>query len=472
MRVLIRILPGLLAVLLCWNASAAAPLIESTQNFGPFGEVYLYRGTPHPKHVVLFISGDSGWNARVVGMARSLAERDALVVGVNLNHYRKASAAAHGRCGSPADDLEALSQYVQKKLGFPDYINPVLAGYSSGAALAYATLVEAPEWTYRGAISLAFRPDLQFPERLCTGRGLHASPTGKGKAYTFAPDTRLKQPWVVLHGDNDTVFTAKEAKAYVAQVPGGKFVELSQVGRDFSAQERWLPQLRAAYQAMVRGEVARATAPAVSDLPLTEVPTTATDGDTFAVLVSGDGGWAAIDKGIASAMAKEGVPVVGLNSLRYFWRPRTPDQAAHALERILRVYLDKWQRPEALLVGYGRGADVLPFMINRLPSDLRMRVRVVALLDLAPRADFEFRVDAPPGRSDDGVTRAVKPEVQQLMGMEMLCVYGSREKGSLCRDLDPALVRKKEFQGDGHFGGDYAALADDILTVAGLRPAP
>jgi type IV secretory pathway VirJ component len=99
-----------------------------------------------------------------------------------------------------------------------------------------------------------------------------------------------------------------------------------------------------------------------------------------------------------------------------------------------------------------------------------MRVRVVAMLGLAHKADFEFRVDAP--RGDTGATRPVQPEVQELMGMEMLCAYGSREKDSLCRDLDPALVRKKEFKGDGRFAGDGAALADEILTTAGIRPTP
>jgi type IV secretory pathway VirJ component len=42
------------------------------------------------------------------------------------------------------------------------------------------------------------------------------------------------------------------------------------------------------------------------------------------VLISGDGGWASIDKGIAKALVARGVPVAGLDSLRYFWSERTP----------------------------------------------------------------------------------------------------------------------------------------------------
>jgi hypothetical protein len=42
----------------------------------------------------------------------------------------------------------------------------------------------------------------------------------------------------------------------------------------------------------------------------------------MAVVVSGDGGWAGIDRDLGEELAREGLPVVGLNSLQYFWKPR------------------------------------------------------------------------------------------------------------------------------------------------------
>ena len=109
----------------------------------------------------------------------------------------------------------------------------------------------------------------------------------------------------------------------------------------------------------------------VDDLPLVEVPAPDSNTDTLCVIVSGDGGWAAIDKGISAALAKQGIPVVGLNALKYFWSARTPDQSAKDLERILRHYLAAWKKQKVLLVGYSFGADVIPFMATRLPDDLR-----------------------------------------------------------------------------------------------------
>jgi len=62
----------------------------------------------------------------------------------------------------------------------------------------------------------------------------------------------------------------------------------------------------------------------VDDLPLVEVPATSGSPatDLLAVLVTGDGGWAGIDKSIGRYLSERGIPVIGVDSLRYFWRRR------------------------------------------------------------------------------------------------------------------------------------------------------
>src|SRR6266852_3510434 len=53
------------------------------------------------------------------------------------------------------------------------------------------------------------------------------------------------------------------------------------------------------------------------DLPLVEVPSTGS-GDSYAVLITGDGGWRHIDVEIAKRIAAAGTPVVGFSSPAYF----------------------------------------------------------------------------------------------------------------------------------------------------------
>jgi len=88
---------------------------------------------------------------------------------------------------------------------------------------------------------------------------------------------------------------------------------------------------------------------AVADLPLIELPAPA--GNRLAVIVSGDGGWAAIDRELGNRLVARGIAVVGLDSLKYFWRKRDPDSAAQDFARVLRHYMRVWQRNELFLVG-------------------------------------------------------------------------------------------------------------------------
>jgi type IV secretory pathway VirJ component len=199
---------------------------------------------------------------------------------------------------------------------------------------------------------------------------------------------------------------------------------------------------------------------AATKLPLVEVPATHGSSDTLVVFVSGDGGWAAIDKAISRDLAAHGMPVVGLNALEYFWTRRTPESAARDLQRMLEMYLPAWKKERVLYVGYSRGADVLPAMISRLPADLQSKTRAIALLGPSPRVEFEFHV-GDWMRSTSKTGFAVKPEVDKLMSHNIVCIYGEDDKDSLCPELPaPSVVKLK---GAHHFDGGYDKLAAIIL---------
>jgi len=161
---------GLCVVMIAVLVSGAGVGAEEfVDQFGRFGKIALYRPSAQPAHVALFVSGDGGWNLGVVDMARELSALDALVVGVDITAYLKQLGRSSDACCYPAGDFELLSQYVQKRLGFSDYQTPLLIGYSSGATLAYAALVQAPGNTFRGAVSLGFCPGLGIAKPLCRG---------------------------------------------------------------------------------------------------------------------------------------------------------------------------------------------------------------------------------------------------------------------------------------------------------------
>jgi type IV secretory pathway VirJ component len=454
------------------STASAAPARQpnsirvDTVRHGRFGPLVLYRQREHPSQVVLFVSGDGGWNRAVVGMAEELATMDALVVGIDIRRYLGALAAAKEPCSYPAADFEALSQWLQQTLGFPRYVPPVLVGHSSGATLAYATLVQSPPNTFRGGISLGFCPDLRATRRFCRGAGLVSSPGTGGRGLKFGPVDSVPASWIVLQGEIDSTCGAAQAAAFVRQVHGAAITVLPKVGHGFGVESHWLPQLRAAFSQIIRTPARPATpsAPAVRDLPLIELRA-GKRSPALAVVISGDGGWASLDRQVGETFAAQGLPVVGLNSLEYFWKARTPDQAAADLTRILRHYLQAWNASEVVLVGYSRGADVLPFMVTRLPDDLRKRIRVVALLGVSLTAGFEFHLSDLLGAKHRADRRTL-PEISRLDGLRVLCVYGTQETDSACPDLPRGLATVVAMPGGHHFEGAYSDIAARILRAA------
>jgi len=442
----------------------AASLSRSTLSMEPFGTLHLYGDKVRPAAVVLFVSGDGGWNLGVVDMARHMASLNALVVGIDIRHYLRKLGHSSRTCLYPAADFESLSKFVQKSLRFPQYIQPILAGYSSGATLVYALIVQAPPNTFKAALSLGFSPDLPLARPPCKGSGLTWKKGAKKGVYLFQPAKHLSSPWVVLQGTIDQVCNAEETRSFVGKVPGAQIIMLPRVGHGYSVPRNWLPQFRKAFLRLI----APRSGPdqmGLPDLPLIEVPASPPADDRLAIMVSGDGGWAGIDRQVSEYLAAHGMAVVGLNSLKYFWTARTPEGASQDLARVITGYLKKWHKDQVVLIGYSLGADVLPFMTSRLPAELRAKVRLLALLSPGRKAAFEFHLSDWIGSGEAGPQYPIRPELVKLRDLPKLCFYGTEEKETLCRDPLPPSTVAVSLRGGHHFGGGYAVIAESILKA-------
>ncbi|HLX09261.1 MAG TPA: AcvB/VirJ family lysyl-phosphatidylglycerol hydrolase [Thermoanaerobaculia bacterium] len=482
---------ALAAFAACTTAAAptwAAPPAVEHQTYGRFGQVSIYRRLPVPSGVVVLISGEGGWDARAEELARNLESLDALVIGLDLPYYLRKMDRLTQDCSYPAGDLEMLSKLVQKKLELRAYTPPVLAGFGAGATVAYGALAQAPSGTFAGAISLGFCPDLEVSHPLCPGRGLVSQPLPGGEAYRLQPVGGVDQPWLLgpavsAGGAGGAGFVSCKAPlaedGFAAKIKGAAVIAPPKGSghRQASPELRAASGLKQAYlRALNAADLAHAPESQVrrslAELPLLELPQPGSTGDTMAVIVSGDGGWAGLDRDVASLLADRGIPVVGLNTLQYFWTPRSPEGAAADLARILRTYLAAWKRKDALLIGYSLGAEVLPFMANRLPADLLSRVRLVTLLGPGRSTSFEFRLSEWLGHGG-GENRPVAPEVTRLKGKPVLCVYGSGEKAtSLCTILAPALAVSVALPGAHYLGSNPRAVVVTILRQLNGGPAP
>ena len=180
----------------------------------------------------------------------------------------------------------------------------------------------------------------------------------------------------------------------------------------------------------------------------------------FVVFVTGDGGWRRIDVKVSDVLRDAGMPVVGILANSYFARERTPEETAADLEKVIREYQTKWQRRKVVLVGYSRGAEALPFMVNRLPPDIKRDVQLIALL--GPSETTAFKVGKPDRYK-------LEPEVEKLWGDELVCVVGTLEKHSICRSIPAGDAAVLTLRGGHHFGGAYDRIGHVILDALERR---
>ena len=310
--------------------------------FSRLGAVTLYQPTGRAAEgLVLFLSGDDGWSPVVAGMAGHLTERGFLVAGIDSNQFRQNLLGSGESCTFTAGDLETFAHFLESKLRFARYINPVLAGYGSGATLAYISLVQAPAGTFKGAISLGFCPNLAWPSPMCHGVGAGLQSAGDAHAgFVPRPAPRLADPWIAMARADNAVCSIDVNRGFVAAIPGAELVVLPG-GRDgVHLEQDHLPQFLAAVEriAAIRPAANSPAPTSIKDLPLVEIAATGPPRDHFAIMLSGDGGWAGLDREVAAVLAANGVPVVGWDSLRYFWKSRTPEGAARDLGRVIDHY--------------------------------------------------------------------------------------------------------------------------------------
>jgi len=189
---------------------------------------------------------------------------------------------------------------------------------------------------------------------------------------------------------------------------------------------------------------------------------------TLAIVLSGDGGWADIDRQIGQQLAERGVDVIGFDDRAYLRTGKRDANGTGAdVQRVAAHYLSLWNDQRLVLVGYSRGAAFAPFVATRLSPELRRRLALVAMLGLPEHAGFKYRFSDLWSTHSDPKDPPILPELERLRGTNMLCVYGTKEDESLCRGIDPTLVYPVARVGAHHFDGDYRSLTELILTRMG-----
>ncbi len=447
--------------------------------YGVFGKVAIYHPVKKPTSVALFVSGDGGWNAGVVGMAKNVADQGALVLGIDARNYKKSLAKTTSGCLYPAADFEDLSLMIQKKYGFQDYLKPVLVGYSYGATLIYGILAQAPANTFKGAIALGFCPDIEIPKPLCKGTALKLHAIKENESYMLERTSDLTAPFIALNGQKDVNCPYEATRDFLQKMPMAELVTLPKVGHGFGVNANWVPSFNVAYKKIAdapsftemkarQNEILKSQVlkPLLGDLPLTLIPAAQQNELPLVFFISGDGGWTSFDQSLSEAIAKKGMPVIGMDAQKYFWKKKTPEQSTLDISKAIAHYMEQWHKKSFVLAGFSFGASVIPFVTDRLPADLKKDIRAVVSLSPDEQADFEIHITDMLNLSSNKGDYNVLSAMIKIKQMGPVCVFGKEEDNNVKDKLSKEGIKTLTLPGGHHYDNNYTALSDIILEVA------
>lgn len=215
---------------------------------------------------------------------------------------------------------------------------------------------------------------------------------------------------------------------------------------------------------MVRVEQLNATVkPALAaDLPVTIIKAKNDKSDKFLLYLSGDGGWNSFTQKLADSYAAEGINVIGLNSFKYFWKKKTPQQAANDISELLTRYASEWHKEKIIICGFSFGADVAPFIYSRLPETVRGKVVLMQLISPSAHTDFEIHLVDMLGSHGKSEAMDIASEVRSE-SVQTICYYGEGEKEKPLNNIKKTNFKASILQGDHHYEKSYPEIAKDAL---------
>jgi type IV secretory pathway VirJ component len=419
---------------------------------GRYGEVEVIAPKQAPRGLVLLFSDRGGLQAADRARLHTLADEGAIAVGVDSEAYLQNLERAKPGCLTLFEDAEDLSRQLQRQFPAPFYRVPIAAGSGLGGAVAGAIVAQSPLQTVGAALAVDPAPG-PLPTRELCPRPLEADDR-EGPGTIDAPV--LKNPWRVA------------LSPAAAPAVRARFSELKTPKLDVVA----LPAApdAAGFAALIEPWLAPPAANAVAALPLVELPA-APRTRKMAIFLSGDGGWRDVDKRVSEKLQSLGVSVVGWDSLKYFWARKTPDETAADLAAVLSAYTQKWGCDEVALIGFSFGADVMPFLFDRLDPSWRRRIALVSLMSPGAAADWRIRVAGWFGAGPSDEATPLEPAVAKMPGAAMQCFYGKADAGNSCGLFAARGAEAIAKPGDHHMDGDYDLIGREIFEGFEKRTA-
>lgn len=198
------------------------------------------------------------------------------------------------------------------------------------------------------------------------------------------------------------------------------------------------------------------------DLPVFIYPSADLKAKSLILILSGDGGWVEFEDQISVQFSGNGFNTIGFNSRDYFWEQKTPRRTAIDLAMLIHKYIRQYQPQNIILCGYSFGADVIPFVYNRLPPHLKSRITALGMLSPFATTDFKVHTSDLLNIASDNKQFKVRPEVEKIK-IPVFCFYGLDEEPRPLEEIGKANFYLKLLPGDHRY--DEIGYKEIITTI-------
>ena len=181
--------------------------------------------------------------------------------------------------------------------------------------------------------------------------------------------------------------------------------------------------------------------------------------------ISGDGGWISFDQYLAESIAEKGMPVVGLDARKYFWKEKTPERASADISAAITQYMKLWKKKTFVLIGFSFGASIVPFVANRLPANLKKSLRGVIAMSPNERTDFEVHFADMLNIGRRRGEYNVLAEMRKIKPLGFVCFFGDDEDIQVEAKIEKADIAIVRLPGGHHYEDNYVALTEKVYDV-------
>jgi type IV secretory pathway VirJ component len=189
-------------------------------------------------------------------------------------------------------------------------------------------------------------------------------------------------------------------------------------------------------------------------------------GNFYVIFLTGNGGWKELAQSVTQYLNSKNVSVVAINTKKYLWSEKNPEQIACDLESLIDQFSNKWGQTNVVLLGYSMGAEVIPFAVNRMEEKYRNKLSDIILIGPWQKATFKVNLL-------DYIMEVNKGEdiYSELLKMKNKMAYVICDDNdiSICKKGLDGVIDHDLLAGGHHFGGDYASLSGLIGRRLNLK---